>query len=179
MLTLGALKVIASAAAGFSLAGIAAAPALASSPDKSWLGVRKILILTQVTPAQSAVDALSPDALCRKVQAIASAGAPASVECSRLGDPALQAGNTAVLSVQAAISDDVPGQRLLLLTIKRDAEAGLEPAPIYFGSIPRAIVLSGGADQSETIDRAIRESLRQILPWFNQSNDQLQLNRRG
>ena len=165
MLTLGTLKLIASAAAGFSIAGMAA-PATATSLDKSWLGVRKILILTQVTPANLAVDGISAEALCQKVQSIASAGAPAPVECSRLGDPALQAGNTSVLSVQAAISDAVPGQRLLLLTIKRDAEAGLEPAPIYFGSIPRAVVMTG-ADPSAKLDEAIRASLGQILPWLS------------
>jgi hypothetical protein len=173
MIALGAFKVGVEALAGAALAAVAAAPAMASTADRSWIGVEKILVLAQLTPAIQTTPNIQTETLCRKVATIAAAGAPVPVECAQLGDPALQSGRTAVLSIQAAITDAVPGQKLLLFTIKRNAEGGLEPAPIYFGSTPRAVALPQAGDPNLAIDGAIRASLSEILPWLNLDQGEL------
>ena len=83
-----------------------------------------------------------------------------------------------MLSVQAAVNETVPGHKLLLFTIKRAAEGGLEPAPIYFGATPRAVPLGKDLDPA-MLDQALGASLSELLPWLNQSNTNLQPKRKG
>ena len=172
MLAISALKPGLRTAAGIALGMIGAAPLGATTPDRSWIGVQKILVISQlVTPIGTQSD-LTAEGLCERVRSIASAGAPVPVACTNLSDPDLNSGRNAVLSFQGAVSDSVPGTKLLIFTIKRAAEAGLEPSPIYFGSTPRAVPLTRSRD-SAAVDQAIRASLGQLLPWLGQADTKL------
>ena len=138
------------------------------SPDPSWRGVKRMLVVTDVVNRTGTVlPQITPESLCARVRQIASTGAPIAVDCVPLGDPRLRAGGSAVLVVQASISDDVPGQRLLLIAIRRADESGLEPGPIYLGSAPRAVPVS--ADDTQ-LNGAIRASLGELLPWLENSD---------
>jgi hypothetical protein len=158
LLTLGAVKLIAHALAGATLA---ASPVSAAMRDPSWIGIQKLLIISQFDG--HANGKLTADGLCRMVQSIASSAAPIPVSCTAIGDPALRAARTAVLAVQAAEADPGDGRKLMLLTIRRADEGGLEPAPVYFASTLSAV----GMDSKylPQLDQAIGASLRQILPW--------------
>ena len=167
LLTLGAVKLITHALAEATLA---ASPVSAAMRDPSWIGIQKLLIISQFDG--HANGKLTADGLCHMVQSIASSAAPIPVSCTAIGDPALRSARTAVVAVQAAEADAGSGRKLMLLTIRRADEGGLEPAPVYFGSMLRAVALDSG-DMAQ-LDQAIGASLRQILPWLNQSTTSLQ-----
>ena len=166
LFTLGAIKFGAGPLFALALGTLGATPPRETSPDHSWAGVRNILVVSQFTPGRTVIRGVDSDALCRRVQTIAAVGAPAPVRCTQLGDPKLGASGTAVLVFHAAISEPIPGKQLLLFTIRRADELGLEPAPRYFGSKPRAVAFSGSVDDPK-LERSIRSSLGEILPWLN------------
>ena len=179
MFTAAAIKAALGAALfGASLGAVAASPLQATTPDRSWLGVKKILVLSQLAPGAADSASLTADGLCERVRAIASAGAPAPVTCTTLGDPRLADGDAAVLVMQAAISDAASPNRLLVFTIRRQNEGGLEPGPAYFGAAPRALPFAKDIERSR-LDEAILTSLAGILPWLNQSTTTVQPKRRG
>lgn len=166
LIKLGAIKMGVGPLLAVALGALGAAPPRDSSPDRSWAGVRHILVVAHLTTDRIVVPGLDSTILCQRVKAIASAGAPAPVSCAELGDPRLQAQDNAVLIFQGAVSNALPGRQLVIFTIRRTATLGLEPGPIYFGSTPRAVPYSSSADD-RLLDGAIRSSLGEILPWLN------------
>lgn len=141
--------------------------ASASTPDRSWLGVKQILIVADVAQATDEVDSeITAENLCDRLQKAASAGSPVPVACAQMGDPRLEKGDTAVLVLQAAVHDLPRSDRVFVYTIRRQSLGGLDPAPVYFGSIPQAVALPRQAALGR-IESAFRQSLREILPWLH------------
>lgn len=138
-------------------------PAHATTPDPSWQGVIGLSILAHLTgPIESA---LPSEGFCERVRRIAAEGAPFPVQCVTFdAAAAAEVGGQALIVVQGTIQP-LADERLLVLTARRTAAAGLEPAPIYLGANPRAARLSGAA-ASEAADAALRETLAEILPWL-------------
>lgn len=132
-------------------------PAGATTPDRSWLGAKRLLVLTEMRTALGS-DASAED-LCEQVKKVATDGAPFPVQCVQLGDPALQADDAAVLLVQASVQDGPGGEQLLVFTARRQRQHGLDPLPILFGTAPRAVPTSAA-------DSALKASLSEILPWL-------------
>jgi hypothetical protein len=157
------------AAAGALLAlqlGAFGVVADASTPDRSWLGIKRILIIAEVAQVTGKVEPdITADILCNRLQQAASAGSPIPVTCARMGDPRLDDGDTAVLVLQAAVRNLPRSERVLVYTIRRQSTGGLEPAPVYFGSIPQAVVLPAQANFGP-LESAFRQSLGEILPWL-------------
>lgn len=139
--------------------------AQATTPDESWRGVDRLHIVAHLTgPIE---EALPSERFCERVQRIAVAGAPFPVDCITLSDArAAEAGRGALIVVQGAIQT-LGQERVLVVSARRTAAAGLEPAPIYLGATPRAVRLSGG-QPGELADSALREALSEILPWLGQ-----------
>lgn len=137
-----------------------------TTPDRSWVGVKKILIISDFRFGQVVIPELSAERLCQRIQMIASAGSPVPVSCTRIGDPHLEDADAAVLTVQAAVREPTPGNSALVYVIRRQRIGGLEPAPVYFGSAPQAVPLSSPPNFG-TIDAALRQSLGEILPWLH------------
>jgi hypothetical protein len=173
LISITAVKLCAGAIAGLSLAVVGASPLAATTPDRSWIGIKRILIVSQLTSPMTIKTQISAEDLCRRVQTIASAGAPVPVSCATLSDPDLRKGDTAVLAVQAAVAEPVANTRLLIFTIRKAEEKGLEPAPVYFSSTPRAVPISDEVDGAR-LDQELRASLGQLLPWLSQSNTNFQ-----
>ena len=164
-----AIKCWGRAAAGAMLAvqlGALGVTANASTPDRSWLGVKQILIVADVAQTTGKIESdITPDSLCDRLQKAASSGSPVPVACARMGDPRLDDGGTAVLVLQAAVRNLARSDRVLVYTIRRQSAGGLEPAPVYFGSVPQAVALPRQA-ALEPIESAFRQSLGEILPWL-------------
>ena len=147
--------------------------ATASTPDRSWLGVKQILIVADVTHATGLVEPdITADNLCDRLQKAASAGSPVPVACASMGDSRLDDGGTAVLVLQAAVRNLPPSDRMLVYTIRRQSAGGLEPAPVYFGSVPQAIALPRQAAFGP-VESAFRQSLGEILPWLRKPEPQI------
>lgn len=166
MLSILAIKAFAGALSGALLAlplsAVAAAP-LDSMPDRSWLGVKEVLVVAElVVPGGSPSEPLTAAELCNKVRQIASTGSPYPVTCTQLGDPKLLRGDAAVLVIQASIRSVSGHDPLLIYTIRRQNSAGLEPGPLYFGSIPQAVPIADAGG----VDTALRNSLGEVLPWL-------------
>ena len=140
--------------------------ASAESPDRSWIGVKQIAILSQLTSAGEVLPPITAEQLCEEARALASAGSPVPIRCSKLGDRSLTDASTAVLILHASISQLGADNRMLLFTVRREREAGLEPSPIYFGAPLRAVPLNDKPD-SASLRSALRASLGDILPWLH------------
>ena len=173
MISTTAVKLCAGALAGLSLAAVGASPLGATTPDRSWIGIKRILIVSQFTSPLTIKTRISADDLCRRVQAIASAGAPVPVACATLGNPDLLKGDTAVLALQATVAEPAANSKVLIFTIRKAEEKGLEPAPIYFSATPRAVPISDEVDAAR-LDQELRASLGQILPWLSEATTNLQ-----
>lgn len=143
----------------------ACGPGAASTPDRSWVGVKSIVILSRFTSGNVLTPQITAEGLCRQARAIAGQGAPVSVTCGSLGDPALNQPTTAVVILDASIANSIASTPVMIFTVRRESEGGLEPAPIRFGATPRAVVLGRSGGTSE-IDVALRDSLGEILPWL-------------
>lgn len=170
MFGLAALKLSAVLLSGALLAlplGVpGSAPVQDSTPDRSWMGVKKILVLADfVGPHDIVMPELTAERFCERVQKIAAANSPVPVSCVRMGDPRLDDGDAAVLVFHAAVRMLPRSSRLLVYTVRRHGGGGLEPAPVYFGSIPQAIPLTSPPDFA-AIDAALGQSLGEVLPWL-------------
>lgn len=168
MLGFAAIKFCAAVLSGallaLPLAAVAAAPE--TMPDRSWIGVKKILVLADfIGPQDVVLPELTAETMCGRIQKIASQKAPVPVTCVRMGDPRLGEGGTAVLIFHAAVRTLPRSSRVLVYTVRRHGGGGLEPAPFYFGSIPQAIPLASPTDFA-AIDAALGQSLGEILPWL-------------
>lgn len=131
-------------------------------PDRSWLGVKRLAVLAEFQPGLTATT-LGKD-FCARVKRAAEQGAPIPVECVELGDPSLQAGDTVVLIAQAAVQD-AGGRQMLVLTARKDREGGRDPQPMYFGSAPRAVPLTGSAADAVALEGALDAALNEVLSW--------------
>lgn len=150
-----------------------------TTPDRSWVGVKKILVISDFRSGQVVMPELSAESLCQRLQAIASAGSPVPVSCTRIGDPHLADADAAVLTLQAAVREPAPGNSMLVFAIRRHGVGGLEPAPVYFGSAPQAVPLSSPINFG-ALDAALRQSLGEILPWLHAPDQPLKpSSRRG
>lgn len=147
-------------------AGLAVMPAHATSRDRSWIGVERVAVLTRLTQ-DIASSPITAQSLCEQARAIIGEGAPVPVDCVfSVSDGALQAPRTATLILDASLAAGSEAERLLLFTVRRDREGGLEPAPIYFGAAPRAVPVSGSAADDAAVEGALRASFSEILPWL-------------
>lgn len=138
--------------------------AAATTPDPGWMGVQRLHILAHLTgPVETA---LLGETFCARVQRIAAEGAPIPVQCVDFGTAHAAETGAALIVVQAAVQP-IADSRILIVTARRTASAGLEPAPILLGATPRATRLSG-VGTGEAADRALREALAEILPWLGE-----------
>jgi hypothetical protein len=153
--------------AGATMTG--ATPGAATTPDRSWVGVENIVILSRFTSGNVLTSQFTAEKLCQQARAIAGRGSPIPVTCGNLGDPKLAQAKTAVLILDASIAETGPAA-VLVVTVRRESEGGLEPAPIRFGATPRVVSIDrrSGTGQMES---ALRASLGEILPWLR--NDEL------
>ena len=147
-----------------------------TTPDRSWVGVKKILVVSDFRSGQIVIPELTAESLCKRVQSIAFDGSPVPVSCTRIGDPHLADADAAVLTVQAAVREPSASNPMLVYVIRRHRIGGLEPGPVYFGSGPQAVPLSNPVNFG-AIDAAFRQSLGEILPWLNGSETQLKSTR--
>ncbi len=144
-------------------------PATASMPDLKWRGADRVAILCQVTNIGPIVERQDvTESLCERVKAIALKGSPVPVEIVQPGDASLQSGNTVALFVQASVAGGSSNDRSLIFTMRTDRTGGLEPAPTYFGTAPRAAPFKSAAD-SAAWERALSASLSEVLPWLRQA----------
>ena len=136
-------------------------------PDLKWRGADRVAILCQVTATGPVVVENSDVAqtLCARVKAIADQGAPMPVEVVSAGHAALQSGNTVALLVQASVAQGGPNKNALVFTVRTDRTGGLEPAPTYFGTAPRAAPFTSAADGAAW-EGPLRVSLSEVLPWL-------------
>lgn len=142
--------------------GLDMSDAAATTPDPSWTGVQRLHILAHLTgPVEAALPA---ETFCARVQRIAAEGAPIPVQCVDFGTAHAAEAGAALIVVQAAVQP-LANERILIVTARRTASAGLEPAPILLGATPRATRLCG-VGTGEAADRALREALAEILPWL-------------
>lgn len=145
------------------LGGLALSGATASTPDRSWLGVKRLAVLADFRSGLT-VTTLGDD-FCATVKRIAERGAPVPVECVEAGSPQLAADGTVVLVAQAAVQE-ADGGSMLVLTARKDREGGLDPQPIFFGAAPRAVPLTGSAADAAAMERALSASLSEVLSWL-------------
>lgn len=138
-------------------------PASASMPDRSWIGVKRLAVLTDFRSGL-VVTTLGDD-FCATVKRIAERGAPVPVECVEAGSPALQADGTVVLVAQAAVQE-LGGSQVLVLTARKDRDGGLGSQPMFFGAAPRAVTLTGSAADSAAMEQALAASLSEVLSWL-------------
>jgi hypothetical protein len=151
---------------------LALSPAAATTPDRSWLGIKRLAIVTEVQ--QSLRPSPLTNDLCARVKRIAERDAPIPVECAQLGDAALQKGDTVVLIAQASLQE-IGRERALLFTARKDKEGGLDPQPVLLGSAPRAVPLTGSAADEAALDRALGASLSEILSWLRPAEVEQQI----
>lgn len=139
-------------------------PASATSLDRSWLGIEQLAVhcQMQVDDPHSGIIA---DTLCDRVKAAAAAGAPFPVQVVSAGGALSLPSRTALLLVHGSV-ERIGSVPMLIFTIRRDREAGLEPAPILFGAAPRAAPLTETAAGQAALEGSLRASLSEILPWL-------------
>jgi hypothetical protein len=143
--------------------GLALSPAAATTPDHSWLGIKRLAIVADVQPNGRSSSLTS--GLCARIKRIAERDAPIPVECAEFGDERLQASDTVVLIAQASVQE-IGRERALLFTARKDKEGGRDPQPVLLGAAPRAVPLTGSAADEAALDRALGASLSEILSWL-------------
>ena len=142
-------------------------PASASTPDRSWRGITRLAIITDVRAGLK--DAALTDNFCLRIKRVAERNAPLPIECVDFGDAALKAGDAVVLIAQAAVQE-MGSARALVFTVRKDKEGGLDPQPVLMGSAPRAVTLTGSAADEGALERALSDSLSEVLPWLRPSD---------
>lgn len=162
------LSAFAAKALGVTFIGavsLIAAGANAITPDRSWLGVKRLAVLADLRVANPGDEALKND-FCATVKRLAERDAPIPVDCIPPNTAPAPEGGTVVLVAQAAIQERDPSQRLLVFTVRKDRDAGLEPGPVFFGAAPRAVPLTGSAADQSALEGALAASLGEVLPWL-------------
>jgi hypothetical protein len=152
---------------------VAATPVTAETPDRSWMGVKRLAVLADLRMADPADEQLKDD-FCAIVKRVAERGAPMPVECVAAGTVPTPGGDTVVLVAQAAVQSPAPSQRLLVFTVRKDRHAGLDPAPAYLGAAPRAVPLTNTAADRSVLEEALAASLSEVLPWLRPQATEIQ-----
>lgn len=152
------------AAAGCNSSG---PEAQASTPSLTWAGAERVGVQCVISSTLGGAQDLR-SALCERVRALASVGAPVPVGIIGAGDPALLNAGTVTLLVHASLRDAAsltPGAsgRLLAFSI-RPFRVSAENA-VLFGAAPQMVLLKTSNLEGGTADAAISAALSELLPW--------------
>jgi hypothetical protein len=137
--------------------------AIAASPPLAWQQVKTLgvqcLVTTNVLGEREQVEG----DLCRRVLALAAAGAPIPVAAMGFGDPAIIDPANTILLVHASIQQ-LGAERVLVFSIRPYRAGGVETDTL-FAAPPRAVPLSNAASSSAALDAALAAALSETLPW--------------
>jgi hypothetical protein len=150
---------------------LAAPIAAGAAPSATWSGVERIAlrcILTSTTTDYPAAQ----QALCARLEALASEGAPVPIKVIGPGDNAMIEPGTLTLVVHGAIlptATVIPGQpgRFLAFTA-RPLRVAADEQPLV-GTAPRAVPLENDRLAGVKLDGALGAMLDEVLNWRRQN----------
>lgn len=142
-------------------AGLGSA-ASASSPPLIWNDVTSVGVQCVVTSDLPRESERLRSALCARVRAIASQGAPAAVRDVPIGDPAILAPGAVTLLVHGSVQP-FAGRRVLAYTV-RPFRVSAEQTSVLYGAAPRAVAVPAGA-LDRALDASLSAALADVLPW--------------
>jgi nucleotide-binding universal stress UspA family protein len=131
--------------------------------------VDRVAVLCQVSSEIVVDSAAAARTLCNRVKVAAARGAPVPVVVVTRSDAALRAPRTAVLFVQASITQIAPARLALILTARAERNDATEETRTLFGSAPRVATFTS-PDDGAAWDAVIAASLSEVLPWLNRAD---------
>lgn len=152
------------------LATLTFAAPIEAMPDRAWRGAERVVVLCSVDAGNELGHAEIARDLCERIVRIAAPAAPMPIEIVGFGSTSLNAPGSAALLVHASLlpaSAAVPGARGKLIswtmrtTVAKPSDGLAADQPSLFGAPPRIAALGG-----EGLDRALRASLGDVLPWL-------------
>lgn len=139
------------------------AAAGATTPALIWQDISTIAVQCLVQPTSSPNHALQT-AMCDKVRALASQGAPGPVTVVPQGDASMFAPGTVTLLVHASVQP--AGRERLVAFAVRPFRLSADQNSILFGAAPRAATIPDSAAGSPALDAAMMAALSETLPWL-------------
>ena len=145
------------------LLAAAAGDAVASTPTLIWTDASAIGVQCVLSSDQPAERERLEGALCARVRALASRGAPTPVRAVAIGDPAILAPGAVTLIVQASIQP-LGGGRVLAYTV-RPFRVSADQNAVLHGAAPRAVAVPASGAFGSEIDTSLEAALAEVLPW--------------
>ena len=142
---------------------LVARPAQGETPALIWRDASAVGVQCVVASDRPRERQRLETALCARVRALASAGAPAPVRAVPIGDPAILAPGAVTLLVHGAVQA-LAGRRVMAYTIRPFRVSGDQDSVLY-GAAPRAVALSAAGEPDSALDTSLRDALADVLPW--------------
>ena len=154
----------------------AAGAASASTPPLIWNDVAAVgvqCVVASDLPGER--ERLEP-ALCARVRALASRGAPTPVRAVPIGDPAILGAGAVTLLVHGSVQP-LAGRRVLAYTV-RPFRVSADQTSVLYGAAPRAVSVPAAGALGPALDASLSAALADVLPWRNPPRGPRQLTTR-